>query len=47
VWANTLGTVGGNRYFMLLVDDYSRWSYVYMLKSKDQALDAFVNIKLK
>jgi hypothetical protein len=41
----TPGTVGGNRYFMLLVDDYSRWTYVYMLKSKDQALDAFVKYK--
>jgi transposase InsO family protein len=38
-------TVGGNRYFMLLIDDFSRWSYVYMLKSKDQALDAFVKYK--
>jgi len=38
-------TVGGNRYFMLLIDDFSRWSYVYMLKTKDQALDAFVKFK--
>jgi hypothetical protein len=41
----TLGTVGGNKYFMLLIDDFSRWSYVYMLKSKDQALDAFIKYK--
>ncbi|XP_066392178.1 uncharacterized protein [Miscanthus floridulus] len=36
---------GGNRYFMLLIDDYTRWSYVYVLKTKDQALDAFVKFK--
>ena len=38
-------TAGGNRYFMLLIDDYTRWSYVYVLKTKDQALDAFVKFK--
>jgi len=38
-------TVGGNKYFMLLIDDFSRWSYVYMLKTKDQALDAFIKYK--
>jgi hypothetical protein len=27
-------TAGGNKYFMLLVDDCSRWMRVYMLKSK-------------
>ena len=41
----TQGTVGGNKYFMLLIDDFSRWSYVYMLKTKDQALDAFIKYK--
>ena len=40
-------TAGGNRYFMLLIDDYTRWSYVYVLKTKDQALDAFVKFKAK
>jgi transposase InsO family protein len=30
---------------MLLIDDYTRWSYVYMLHTKDQALDAFVKFK--
>jgi hypothetical protein len=30
---------------MLLIDDYSRWCYVYVLKTKDQALDAFVKFK--
>lgn len=38
-------TAGGNRYFMLLIDDYTRWSYVYVLQTKDQALDAFVKFK--
>lgn len=38
-------TVGGNKYFMLVVDDCTRFTYVYMLKSKDQAVDAFVRYK--
>lgn len=39
-------TAGGNRYFMPLVDDHSRWMEVYMLKHKDQAI-ASTKLKLK
>jgi transposase InsO family protein len=38
-------TASGNKYFMLLVDDHSRWMQVYMLQSKDQACAAFVKYK--
>lgn len=38
-------TAGGNKYFMLLVDDYSRWMHVFLLKSKDQAVEVFVKYK--
>jgi hypothetical protein len=41
----TPATAGGNKYFMLLVDDHSRWMQVYLLKSKDQAIDYFVKYK--
>lgn len=34
-------TSAGNRYFFLLVDDFSRVMWIYMLKSKDEALDVF------
>lgn len=34
-------TPAGNKYFFLLVDDFSRVMWVYMLKSKDEAFDAF------
>lgn len=34
-------TAGGNKYFFLLVDDYSRFMWVYFLKSKDEALGGF------
>lgn len=38
-------SVGGSRYFLLCIDDYSRMSFVYFLKNKDQALDSFKNFK--
>jgi hypothetical protein len=41
----TPATIAGNKYFMLVVDDFSRWMQVYMLKCKDQAYDAFVKYK--
>ncbi|KAD7116502.1 hypothetical protein E3N88_03770 [Mikania micrantha] len=34
-------TPAGNRYFLLLVDDFSTYMWIHMLKSKYQALDAF------
>jgi hypothetical protein len=40
-------TVGGASYFLLVVDDYSRYMWVEMLKTKDQALDRFKKIKLR
>lgn len=38
-------TPSGNKYFLLLVDDFSRVMWVYMIKSKDEALDAFKKFK--
>lgn len=40
-------TPGGNKYFMLLVDDFSRMMWVYMLRSKDEALSVFKRFKAK
>ncbi|KAM0008922.1 putative RNA-directed DNA polymerase [Helianthus debilis subsp. tardiflorus] len=36
-------TKGGNRYFFLIVDDFCRYMWVYLLKSKDEALSKFKN----
>ena len=30
---------------MLIVDDFSRWMWVYMIKTKDQALPMFAKFK--
>jgi hypothetical protein len=34
-------TKGGKRYFMTFIDDCTRFCYVYLLKSKDEALHYF------
>ena len=40
-------TPGGCSYFLLVVDDFSRYMWVEFLKTKDQALDYFKKIKLR
>jgi len=41
----TLETEGGSRYFMLMVDDCTRWMTVSVLKTKDQVVEAFAKFK--
>jgi hypothetical protein len=38
---NGVLTKGGKRYFMTLIDDATRFYYVYLLKTKDETLDYF------
>lgn len=38
-------TPAGNRYFLLLVDDFSRAMWVFMIKTKDEALSIFKKFK--
>jgi hypothetical protein len=40
-------TVGGKLYFLLVVDDHSRYMWVELLKTKDEALSLFQKIKLR
>ena len=42
---NGVLTKGGKRYFMMLIDDSTRYCYVYLLKSKDEPLTFFKNYK--
>ena len=34
----TPSSIAGNNYFLLLVDNYNRWMWVYMLKEKGEEL---------
>jgi hypothetical protein len=47
MWANYSKIIGGASYFLLVVDDYSRYMWVELLKTKDQALDCFKKIKTR
>ena len=38
-------TPAGKRYFLLLVDDHSRYMWVALLRTKDEALDALKKIQ--
>jgi hypothetical protein len=40
-------TLGGCSYFLLVVDDHSRYMWVEMLKTEDHALEYFKKIKLR
>ena len=36
---------GGKMYFITFIDDCTRFCYVYLLSSKDEAIDAFNQYK--
>ena len=38
-------TRGGNKYFITIVDDNTKYYYMYLLKSKDKAIEKFVLYK--
>jgi hypothetical protein len=38
---NGVLTKGGKKYFMTLIDDATRFCYIYLLQTKDEALDYF------
>jgi hypothetical protein len=42
---NRILTKGGKRYFITFIDDSTRFYYVYLLKSKDEALHYFKTYK--
>ena len=38
-------TRGGKRFYVIFVDDYSRFTKLYLLRSKDEALEMFIKYK--
>jgi hypothetical protein len=44
---NGVLTKGGKRYFMTLIDDATRFCYIYLLKTKGKTLDYFKIYKAK
>nr|GEV39912.1 hypothetical protein [Tanacetum cinerariifolium] len=42
-----INDIGGHKYFITFVDDYSRCTYVYLIKEKTKSLDIFKFFKAK
>jgi transposase InsO family protein len=42
---NGVLTKGGKRYFMTLIDDATKYCYVFLLKTKDEAFECFKTYK--
>ena len=40
-------TRGGKKYYVTFIDDFSRYTKVYLLRSKDEACDMFLAYKAK
>ena len=36
---------GGKKYFITFIDDCTKYCYVYLLRSKDEAIEAFIQYK--
>ena len=41
---NTM-TRGGKRFYITFIDDYSRYTRVYLIRNKDEAMDSFIKYK--
>ncbi len=40
-------SLGGKRYFMVMVDDFSRYTWVSFLREKSEAFDEFKNLCIR
>ena len=40
-------TRGGNKFYVTLIDDYSKFTRFYLLRNKDEAFDMFLSYKAK
>ena len=38
-------TRGGKRFYVIFVDDHSRFTKLYLLRTKDEALEMFIKYK--
>jgi hypothetical protein len=44
---NGILTKGGKRYFITFIDNFSRYTYVYLMRNKDESFDMFQKYKIK
>jgi hypothetical protein len=41
----SVASMSGFKYFVLIIDDYSRKTWIYFLKTKDEVFDKFQEFK--
>jgi transposase InsO family protein len=46
VWASPISSVGGYKYYVVFIDDFSRFTWFYPLYNKAKVFDTFVKFKL-
>ena len=44
---NGILTKGDKRYFITFIDDFSRFTYVYLMRNKDESFDMYKHYKTK
>ena len=44
---NGILTRGGKRYFITFINDFSRFTYVYLMRNKDELFDMFKRYKIE
>ncbi|GJU67703.1 retrovirus-related pol polyprotein from transposon TNT 1-94 [Tanacetum coccineum] len=42
-WPMRVASINGKKYILVIVDDYSRYTWVYFLRTKDEAPDMIIN----
>jgi transposase InsO family protein len=47
VGPSRVSSIGGKWYILVIIDDYSRYSWIFFLESKDEVLDHFLSLELR
>lgn len=45
VWGSAPQSVGRNKYYVSFIDDYSRFTWIYLIKNKSDVFQVFVNFQ--
>jgi hypothetical protein len=46
IWTSPITSISGYKYYVIFIDDYSRYTWLYPLKAKSEVYECFVKFKL-